>query len=272
MFDTPAPANVNRMLAAQRHAADQLGMEATGRQVWGYRGRTLSAAAGPHWLRVVCAEAGTEGGKVWDGPYTSRTLPASVPRPELLHVRDWTLEAYAYRAELYAFAPEPIVSPRPVLDEDPGLPETWWKEMAAALDVLAAVPPPTDREAVREEYLRRVIPQFTGHQVDDITWTTAHGDLHYGNVTRGPHILDWEGWGRAPYGYDAATLYLYALLSPDSAARVRTELAPVLDRPEARTGLLTVCAQILQAQDRVDFYAELAEPVREHLAQLSPTC
>ncbi|MFD9574529.1 hypothetical protein ACFWBI_32500, partial [Streptomyces sp. NPDC059982] len=90
----------------------------------------------------------------------------------------------------------------------------------------------------------------------------------YGNVTRGPHILDWEGWGRAPYGYDAATLYLYALLTPATAVRIRTELAPVLDRPEARTGLLTVAAQILQAQDRTNFYAELAGPVREQLAHL----
>ncbi|MGW4509223.1 hypothetical protein ACWENO_31745 [Streptomyces sp. NPDC004436] len=140
--------------------------------------------------------------------------------------------------------------------------------MLAALDALADVPPPADRDAVREEYLRRAIPQFTGHQVDDVLWSTAHGDLHYGNLTRGPHILDWEGWGRAPYSYDAATLYLYALLTPATAARIRTELAPVLDRPEARSGLLTVCAQVLQAQDRTDFYAELASPVREQLTHL----
>ncbi|MFJ3520815.1 MULTISPECIES: hypothetical protein [unclassified Streptomyces] len=43
------------MLAAQQHAVDQFGLRATGRRVWGYRGRTLSSAAGPHWLRVVCA-------------------------------------------------------------------------------------------------------------------------------------------------------------------------------------------------------------------------
>ncbi|MFG2878826.1 hypothetical protein ACGFYU_28140 [Streptomyces sp. NPDC048337] len=269
MFEPPATATADRMLAAQRHAADQFGLRATGRRVWGYQGRTLSAAAGPHWLRVVCAEAGTEGGTLWDGPSASRALPPSVPRPGLFRIRDWTTEGYAYRAELYAFAPDPIVSPRPVLDADPGLPETWWKETTAALDALADVPPPTDREAVREEYLRRVIPQFTGHQADTrITWSTAHGDLHYGNITRGPHILDWEGWGRAPYGYDAATLYLYALLAPVTAARIRTVLAPVLDRAEARTGLLTVAAQILQAQDRTDFYAELASPVREHLNHL----
>ncbi|MEU3774276.1 hypothetical protein AB0F11_13930 [Streptomyces sp. NPDC032472] len=40
--------------------------------MWGCRSRTLSAAADPHWLRVVCAEAGTEGGNLWIGPSTSR--------------------------------------------------------------------------------------------------------------------------------------------------------------------------------------------------------
>ncbi|MEU4359650.1 hypothetical protein [Streptomyces virginiae] len=89
-------------------------------------------------------------------------------------------------------------------------------------------------------------------------------------VLRGPRRSNAPGLpgGRAPYGYDAATLYLYALLIPETAARIRNELAPVLDRPEARTGLLTVCAQVLQAQDRIDFYAEIANPVREHLARL----
>ncbi|MFF3013594.1 hypothetical protein [Streptomyces sp. NPDC057939] len=92
MFDAPAPAVVDRMLAAQRHAADRFGLRATGHRVWGYQGRTLSSAAGPHWLRVVCAEACTGGGKLWDGPSTSRTLPESVPRPGLFRIRDWTTD------------------------------------------------------------------------------------------------------------------------------------------------------------------------------------
>ncbi|EDX20971.1 conserved hypothetical protein [Streptomyces sp. Mg1] len=165
------------MLATQQYAADQFGLRASGRRVWGQQGRTLASAAGPPWFGVVCAEAGAEGGKLWNGRSTSRTLPTSVPRPDLFRIRDWTTDGYAYRAELYALAPDPMVSPRPVLDEDPGLPETWWKEMVAALDSLADVPPPADREAVHEEYLRRIIPAFTGHQaVATLTWSTAHGD------------------------------------------------------------------------------------------------
>ncbi|MGW6574425.1 hypothetical protein ACWGAN_19950 [Streptomyces sp. NPDC054945] len=72
---------------------------------------------------MSCAETGTEGGKLRNGPSTSRTLPAPVPHPDLFRIRDWTTKGYAYRADLYAFAPDPIVSLRPVLDEDPGVVE-----------------------------------------------------------------------------------------------------------------------------------------------------
>ncbi|MFG2557103.1 hypothetical protein [Streptomyces sp. NPDC048581] len=46
-------------------------------------------------------------------------------------------------------------------------------------------------------------------------WTTAHGDLHTANITAGtPYPLDWEGFGMALVGYDAATLPAYSLLVP----------------------------------------------------------
>ncbi|MFD0123625.1 hypothetical protein [Streptomyces virginiae] len=270
MFDTPAPDVRDRMLAAHERAAHLYGLPAgSPRRVWGYGGRSLSSPAGDGWLRLVSVPAGDKGGTLWDGPRLAyETLPGAVPRPELLGLRDWQAGGHAYRAELYAYAAEPVVSPCPAISTDPGLPDVWWKETAAALDVLGDTPVPDGREAVREEYLRRVIPQFTGHRVDTITWSTAHGDLHWANITRGPLVLDWEGWGRAPYGFDAATLHVFSLLVPETADRVRVELAPILDRPEARTAVLTVCAQVLQAADRTDFYTALAGPVRRHLETL----
>ncbi|MFG2987664.1 phosphotransferase [Streptomyces sp. NPDC048258] len=140
--------------------------------------------------------------------------------------------------------------------------------MPLALDVLAQVP--TRREAVREEYLRRVIPQFTGHSIGEVQWSTAHGDFHWANLA-GPDllVLDWEDWGTAPVGFDAATLYIYALQAPKTAARVRRSLAHILDDPAARVAELLVCAQVLQAADRTSFYATLAEPVRCHLQTLA---
>ncbi|MFH8407183.1 phosphotransferase [Streptomyces sp. NPDC018019] len=77
--------------------------------------------------------------------------------------------------------------------------------------------------------------RFTGAPAPQITeWATAHGDLHFANLTAdGPVILDWEGWGIAPYGYDAALLYVYSLLVPATAARIKQEFADVLDSPRA---------------------------------------
>ncbi|MGW0731841.1 hypothetical protein [Streptomyces sp. NPDC002851] len=159
------------------------------------------------------------------------------------------------------------MSPSPVLDADPDLPESWWNDLGRVLTALAAVT--TDRVAVREEYIRRAVPEFTGHTVDTIKWSTTHGDFHWANLT-GPEflILDWEGWGTAPVGFDAALLHTYALRAPDTAARVRQTLAPILDDPAVRVAELTVCAQVLQAADRTPFYAALAKPVRHHLTTL----
>ncbi len=58
--------------------------------------------------------------------------------------------------------------------------------------------------------------------------------MHWANLTEPLCLLDWEGWGMAPEGFDAAALYAYALLQPDTAAaRVRTAF-PVLGSPAAQ--------------------------------------
>ncbi|MFC9296948.1 hypothetical protein ACFTWH_08435 [Streptomyces sp. NPDC057011] len=265
MFPAPAPEIRDRMHAAYAQACEGLHLAAPpDPRVWGYQGRTLSGPSGDCWLRLVSEPDEKAGGKLWDGPLLARrALPAAVRRPALLRVHDWSADGWSYRAELYDRLTAPVVSVCPVLDEDPALPETWWADIRGALGTLAAVP--TERVAVREEYIRRVVPQYTGHQVEDITWSTAHDDLHWANVTTDGHVIDWEGWGTGPYGFDAATLHIYALRAPDTAARVRKEFAPILDRPEARVAVLTVCAQILQAEDRTDYYRDLAGHVREHL-------
>ncbi|WP_426567326.1 hypothetical protein [Streptomyces canus] len=63
--------------------------------------------------------------------------------------------------------------------------------------------------------------------------------------------MDWEGWGRAPEGFDAATLYAYSLVQPDTAARVR-DAFPVLGSPAGLAAEATVCAQLLQTVARGD--------------------
>ncbi|MDX3696240.1 hypothetical protein PV726_39175 [Streptomyces europaeiscabiei] len=79
----------------------------------------------------------------------------------------------------------------------------------------------------------------------------AHADLHWANVTTPLWFLDWEGWGQAPEGFDAATLYAYTLLQEDVATRVR-DAFPVLGSPAGLAAEATVCAQLLQAVARGD--------------------
>ncbi|MFE6620378.1 hypothetical protein [Streptomyces sp. NPDC057740] len=237
--------------------------------LWGYAGRTLSGAVkgtqGTGWLRVVADRPDKAHGKLWDGPKTAQQLlPLVIPRPVLHDVHDWQAADWAYRAELYQHTDATVISSSPVLEQDPALPEAWWTELRTALDSLAEAS--TQRVAVREEYIRRAVPEYTGCDVGQIEWSTAHGDFHWSNLG-GPDltILDWEGWGQAPVGFDAAQLHLYSLHTPATVARIRQTLGHILDTPAARVAELTICAQVLQAADRTPFYKDLAGPVKEYL-------
>ncbi|GGV03734.1 hypothetical protein GCM10010211_83760 [Streptomyces albospinus] len=274
MFTAPEPAVRDRMLSARDQACALLDVaDSAGGEAWGYAGRTLSGAVtAPDiaaWLRLVSEPEGKAGGKLWEGPKEAeQSVPPTVPRPQLLGLADWSTDGWDYRAELYQHVDTPPVSHNPVLRQGVDLPDTWWHDLHQALDHLALVD--TSREAVREQYIRRRVPEFTGITPGEITWTTAHGDLHWANLT-GPQLtlLDWEGWGTAPTGYDAANLYLHSLPVPELAERILKEFTHVLGTPAGLVGELTACTEILQAAPRVPFYAELASSVRQHLDRLT---
>ncbi|MGK4580176.1 hypothetical protein [Kitasatospora sp. HPMI-4] len=175
-------------------------------------------------------------------------------------------------AELYdAVAVPTITTHEPVLRAAPDLDDAWWDGLAGALDAIATVP--SKRVAVRQEYLDRAMPEYLGVRIDTVVpaWTTAHGDLHWANLT-GPTltVLDWEGRGLAPAGYDAALLHAYSLLVPDTAAEVRQRLGHILDTPSGRFAELVVITELLQTVGRGD-NLELEEPLRSRLACLTET-
>ncbi|GAA0452328.1 hypothetical protein [Streptomyces olivaceiscleroticus] len=102
----------------------------------------------------------------------------------------------------------------------------------------------------------------------EITWPTAHGDCHFANLTTmTPVLLDFEGFGLAPAGYDPALLYAYSLHAPQTAARIREEF-PSLDTPAGHTALLVVAADLLQSASRGD-HPELVEPLRALVAAVA---
>ncbi|UZJ31690.1 hypothetical protein [Streptomyces endophytica] len=154
-----------------------------------------------------------------------RTGVSIAPRQR---IQEGSADGWVYRAELYEYVATPPVSRSPVLQHSVELSGAWWHNLHQALDLLSHVP--TSREAVREQYIHRRVPEFTGITPGEIAWTTGHGDLHWANLTSPPlSLLDWEGWGAAPVGYDAANLYLHFLPIPDLAERVRVVYSDLAD-------------------------------------------
>ncbi|MEU3792458.1 hypothetical protein AB0F07_22080 [Streptomyces fructofermentans] len=247
-----------RMRVHHTRAAKALGVRVEpGEEFWGWRGRTLGApartAAGlPVWLRLVSAPADKAPTKQWDGATDAQRAFGDLDgyRPALLGMYETAANDATYRAELSARVDQPVLSDGPILRRGLHLPDAWWIGLTRALEKVSATD--TDRVAVRQQYRDRAIPEFLKIPAPAVTcWTTAHADLHWANVTSPLRILDWEDWGAAPEGYDAATLYAYTLLQPDVAARVRSAF-PALGGPAGLAAEATVCAQLLQTVARGD--------------------
>ncbi|RKS79502.1 hypothetical protein BZB76_0972 [Actinomadura pelletieri DSM 43383] len=220
-----------------------------GARAWGHSGRTIggpvTTSSGDAWLRVLEAPVDKAGGKLWTGTQAAATaLPSEVPRPRLRDTADWTKKGYAYRAELSTYVTASVCSSTPGLTAHIALPDAWWSRLRWTTDTVAATPIPDDRpRVISQDYVHRTIPRYLGDTGVDTTvhhWTLAHGDLHWANLT-GPEltILDWEGFGPAPRGFDAAHLHAYTLGVPEVAARVRDVFADVLETREGRLAELT---------------------------------
>jgi hypothetical protein len=229
----------------------------------------VTAVDGPAWLRVACAPVGQVVATFWDGSIKAQeSMPDLMPRPWLRVWHDWSDDRWEYRAELYDRVAVRPVAVSASLSSVPDLPSRWWVALRAALDDIAMVS--TRRATVDQSFLDRAMPHFLGVPVDTVapSWSTAHGDLHWANLCAPElRILDWEGWGLAPTGYDAAVLHTHSLLTPSVAARVRTELGYVLETPAGRFAELVVITELLEAITRGD-NLELAGPLRTRAAQL----
>ncbi|MGW3631869.1 hypothetical protein ACWD7F_17165 [Streptomyces sp. NPDC005122] len=260
MYSPPSDRDTEqRMRAHHSHAAHALSARTEpGAEFWGWAGRTLGAPARtatgqPAWLRLISAPEGKASGKLWDGALDAQHAFGDLDghRPALLAVHDAVDDGIAYRAELSARVDEPVLSSDPILQHEHQMPDDWWADLTAVLEKVATTT--TDRIAVRQQYMDRAIPEYIGIPTPPVTrWTTAHADVHWANLTATPlRLLDWEGWGSAPEGFDAATLYAYTLLQPNIAGRVRTAF-PVLGSTAGLAAETTVCAQMLQTVARGD--------------------
>lgn len=265
-----------RMRAAHSHARAALHVaEAPDRhEAWGWQGRTLGKSVttpgGPAWLRVASAPANEIIGTFWDGAIQAqRLLPPSIPRPALRRWHDWSEAAFGCRSELYEYIPAAAIATHAVITAPPDLPAGWWTAARVALDTIAAVT--TTRVTIQPGFLAWAMPHYLGISPANVAaprWTTAHGDFTFANLCAPTFsILDWEGWGLAPPGYDAAMLHSYSLLTPATADRIERELAPLLNSTTGRYAELTVITELLYAAAN-GINRVLVEPLRRRAASI----
>ena len=141
----------------------------------------------------------------------------------------------ADETELVTAAP---IKPGGILTTDLRLPQAWWSTLDASLDALAAAE--TTRVAtlhtapITQARVDEEIGAVFGPDIDTTIerWVPAHADFAWANLT-GPEcwILDWEDWGLAPRGLDAAMLWAASLAVPGLAEQVyRVRRADLVSR------------------------------------------
>jgi hypothetical protein len=156
-----------------------------------------------------------------------------------------------WRADEMDLLPGKPVKPGGVLTEAPELPGEWWAALNSSLDALAdahttrvAAP---DTVVITQAHVSEVVQSAfpSAPAATVLQWRPAHGDLNWANVT-GPRfcLFDWEDWGMAPRGLDAASLWVQSLAVPELAERVRAERRRDLDSRDGKGMALFACAKV----------------------------
>jgi hypothetical protein len=197
------------------------------------------------WVRIEARRPEKIGGQGWNGTECAATL-TGVSRPHWHAGVSWADPAagFMWRADETDLVPDAPIKPTGPLRVAPELTDGWWATLDGSLTALAGhattrVATP-DTVAISHEHLTKTLTTaFPALAASDTTvdeWCTAHADLNWANLTA-PHcwLLDWEDWGRAPRGLDAANLWVCSLAVPALAARVRDLRR---DDLESRTGRL----------------------------------
>ncbi|MFJ1599924.1 hypothetical protein [Streptomyces sp. NPDC088261] len=204
------------------------------------------------WVRVERRPLGKISEQGWNGTESAARLEG-VARPAWQGCVVWRDpdEPVMWRADETDLLPgNPIGTA--VLSEEPVLSEEWWRAFGASLDALTrnttsrvATPDTvTITQAVVTESIRSAFPEEIDTTVE--RWGPAHADLNWANMSAPVFSLfDWEDWGNAPQGLDAATLWAASLAVPTLADRVRRERRHDFESRDGKLMTLFVCSKIL---------------------------
>jgi hypothetical protein len=221
------------------------------------------------WVRIEARSVEHIDGQGWNGVECAATL-RGVARPDWRQAISWRDGDLMWRADETDLVTASPIRVGPMLTVDPDLPDTWWDTLTASLSALAAhrttrIAMQTMQPLTQEHLTATIGAVFPDVDSTVDEWTTAHSDLGWHNLTAPDcTILDWEDWGLAPRGLDAASLWLDSLAVPALAERVYRELRPDLD---SRSGLLcqlmgSAMAAMLPTDILPPGYERLTDPAK----------
>lgn len=212
------------------------------------------------WVRIEARQPEKIDGQGWNGTECAAFLDG-VAKPTWYAATSWhdRERGVMWRADETSLVTAAPIKPGGILTIDPNLPDAWWRELKASLAALASAPTTRlstpDTEPITQDRMTSVIEHVFPGRVDSFVaeWTTAHADLNWANLT-GPEfcLLDWEDWGRAPRGLDAANLWVNSLAVPTLAQRVRQLLCAEFDSRSGMLVALFYCARVIAAADESD--------------------
>lgn len=216
------------------------------------------------WVRIQWRHADRMNGQSWTGAECASVL-TGVSKPQLRRSVRWQDEARdtVWRADEMTMVEAPVVAENGSITTDPELGGAWWSGLKESLTALASYR--TDRVGMGQAHLTRRLTEVFGDAVDTGVdeWSTAHADLHWGNLTAPDcYLLDWEDWGAAPRGYDAATLWGFSLGVPTVADLVHHEFRQDLSTRAGQLSQLLFCANVLRAYARSGRSMPFTEPAR----------
>jgi hypothetical protein len=174
-----------------------------------------------------------------------------------------------WRADETDLVTDPAIKPGGILTAELELSDSWWATLSSSLDALSKhvttrVATSAGSRITQERISATILPVFPDVDATITEWTTAHADFAWPNLTAPTcYILDWEDWGVAPRGYDAATLRGESLAVPALAERVYQERRTDLDSRSGQLAQLYYCAKVIAAGERsgvlLDPATELAD-------------
>lgn len=232
------------------------------------------------WLRVEAKSDECVTAQGWGGIEAAAAL-RGVAKPGWYRSLSWHDDVHRvwWRADEIELVADPAIKPGGLLRTDPNLGDDWWATLRSSLRELAAHPAPRaakfDDGVLTTERVQRLVtrtataldlsPRLAAAPVTQ--WSSAHADLSWANLT-GPRcwLLDWEDWGAAPRGFDAAWLLLESLAMPALADRVRAEFTAELTSDSGRLSVLALAAPRLTDPGREDEIAERVEREARHAA------